>query len=232
MASCNDSNSDTSSARSCWLASLALLLVGGLALVFPGNFKPAQVEDGLADGFQFPVGDEKANGYYVFRGFKPNSHSGEDWNGISGGNSDLGDLVYSIGHGEVVLAEDAEKDLGNVIIIRHRYRDRSGAIKTIDSAYFHLDEINVTAGERVKRGQLIGTIGRGPNDMYMAHLHFEIRKNTKIALNIEGFPKDRTSYHDPRNFIRTHRQLKVSLSPSPSFLARMKGKVKSMVEKW
>jgi hypothetical protein len=52
----------------------------------------------LADGFDFPVGDAEAQGYYKARGFCPNGHPGEDWDGLGGGNSDLDDraspLVY------------------------------------------------------------------------------------------------------------------------------------------
>ncbi len=56
----------------------------------------------LADGFDFPVGKPEGTGYYKARGFYPNGHLGEDWNGRGGGDSDLGDPIYSMGTGVVV----------------------------------------------------------------------------------------------------------------------------------
>ena len=76
----------------------------------------------LADGFDYPVGKPDGAGYYIFRGFSPNGHLGEDWNGSGGGDSDEGDPVYSIAHGVVVFSEDYKKGWGNVVIVRHAYR--------------------------------------------------------------------------------------------------------------
>ena len=49
-----------------------------------------------------------------------------------------------------------------------------------------MDEIFVDEGEFVHKGIQIGTIGNN-NDMYLAHLHFEIRDN--LDLPIGGDPK-------------------------------------------
>ena len=42
-----------------------------------------------------------AVGYYNAQEFPENDHLGEDWNGVRGGNIDLGDPIYSIAHGYV-----------------------------------------------------------------------------------------------------------------------------------
>src|SRR5436853_7410279 len=88
----------------------------------------------LADGFDFPVGKPDAQGYYKARGFRSHGHLGEDWDGIGGGDTDLGDPVYCIGEGIVVFARDCHMGWGNVIIIRHSYRE-GGMIKNVDSIY-------------------------------------------------------------------------------------------------
>ncbi len=163
----------------------------------------------LADGFDFPVGKPNADGYYKYRGFWPNGHLGEDWNGKGGGNSDLGDPIYSIGRGVVVLSEDVKVGWGNCIIVRHAYRDASGKIDMIDSLYAHLLERKVRVNEIVERGQLVGTMG-GNNGMYAVHLHFEIRKNLQIGMNRSQFARDYSNYHSPTTFINAHRQLQAS----------------------
>jgi hypothetical protein len=60
----------------------------------------------LADSFDFPVGIPDGQGYYKARGFRPQGHLGEDWDGIRGGDTDLGDPVHSIGSRIVVFARD------------------------------------------------------------------------------------------------------------------------------
>src|SRR5437867_1382494 len=71
-----------------------------------------------ADGFDCPVGRDGAKHYYKARGFQPNAHLGEDWNGVGGGDTDLGDPVYGVAHGLVVFARDYRMGWGNVIILR------------------------------------------------------------------------------------------------------------------
>jgi len=75
----------------------------------------------LANGFDFPVGKPEAQGYYKARGFRSGGHLGEDWDGIGGGDTDLGDPIYSIGDGVVVFARDCHMGWGNVVIVRHAF---------------------------------------------------------------------------------------------------------------
>ncbi|MEM1297421.1 MAG: M23 family metallopeptidase [Verrucomicrobiota bacterium] len=162
----------------------------------------------LADGFDYPVGPPDASGYYKARGFYPNGHLGEDWNGKGGGNTDEGDPIYNIGDGVVVYSDDFEKGWGNVIIVRHAYREKDGRIHYIDSLYGHLKVREAFLGDRVLRGQRIGTMGCGPNRMYWAHLHFEIRKNLAIGMNRSTYTRGYENYHSPTHFIRNNRQLR------------------------
>lgn len=190
----------------------ALVLLGA-ALVFLDGARECRAQSytsaRLADGFDIPVGKPDGYGYYVYRGFSPHGHMGEDWNGNGGGNSDEGDPVYSIANGVVVFSQDYRKGWGNVIIIRHAYRENNGQIAFIDSLYGHLKVRSVATGQQVTRGQVIGSIGRGPYGMYAAHLHFEIRKDLRVGMRRDLYPKTYTTYHSPRAFISARRRLRL-----------------------
>ena len=186
------------------------------ALMASGEPRSAFVK--LADGFGYPVGKVgtvcTGEGYYVARGFRPNGHLGEDWNGNRGGDTDLGDPVYTIGNGAVVFAKDVRAGWGNVVIIRHNFRDPDGSIKTIDSLYGHLQAILVREGQTVKRGDQIGKIGNN-RGMYDAHLHFEIHKNLGIGIDRASFARDYSNYYSPREFITSHQALKGGMGGYP-----------------
>jgi murein DD-endopeptidase MepM/ murein hydrolase activator NlpD len=164
----------------------------------------------LADGFDYPVGKPDGSGYYKFRGFTPNGHLGEDWNGRGGGDSDLGDPIYNIAHGVVILSENVHQGWGNCIIVRHAYRDDDGQLKMVDSLYGHLHERKSSVGDVLQRGQLLGTMGSNFGQ-YAVHLHFEIRKNLQIGMNRSAFARDYSNYYSPTAFINAHRSLPAGL---------------------
>lgn len=167
--------------------------------------QPQVARTRIADGFDFPVGKPNADGYYKARGFRPNGHLGEDWNGIGGGNTDLGSPIYSTAHGLVVFARDMHLGWGNVVVIRHIFFEQ-GELKTVDSLYGHLDSIKVREGQQVLRGQLVGTMGTA-HGIYPAHLHFEIHKNIQMGVSRTGYKHDFTNYYSPTDFINARRQL-------------------------
>ena len=87
------------------------------------------------------------------------------WNGI-GISADLGSAVKSVSSGDVVLA-DVMGTYGNTVILEHGGGDYS--------VYGSLNRMSVGKGDRVTKGQILGTIGA--NDPSLpAHLHFEIRR--------------------------------------------------------
>lgn len=177
------------------------------AVFSPAFCHGAQVS--LADGFDFPVGKPNAAGYYKARGLRLRSpqHFGEDWNGRGGGDSDLGDPVSSSADGVVTFAHDVRQGWGNVVIVRHAYRDpASGQVKFIDSLYGHLDRIVVKVGHQLKRGQQLGTIGSN-RGMYPAHLHYEMRHNINLGMDRKGAPATLEHWADPTIFINKHRRL-------------------------
>jgi len=179
-------------------------------LCWVGHLAPACAQEtvrcALADGFDFPVGKPEGEGFYKSRGYFPNGHMGEDWNGRGGGNSDLGAPIYSIARGVVVISDDFARGWGHCVLIRHPYRDSDGQIRMVDSLYAHLNERMVRRGEVVQKGQQIGTMGSN-RGMYVVHLHFELRKNLQIGMNRQLFARDNSNYYSPSDFIRRHREL-------------------------
>ncbi len=167
----------------------------------------------LAEGFSWPVGlrDTEMDGYYSARVFAPDSspHLGTDFNGNKGGNTDVGDPVYSIANGLVVISEDFRAGWGNVIVVRHRYRDSDGVIRFVDSLYAHLLDRHVEKGDLVLQDQMIGKLGNN-NGMYSGHLHFEIRHNLRIGVTnrSEFMVKEKLNSYwaDPMHFIRSQRK--------------------------
>lgn len=191
------------------LKTLKIVLLALYAPFFALSTEGAVKVD-LADGFDFPVGKPDAAGYYKSRGLRLRSpqHFGEDWNGRGGGNSDLGDPVYSCADGVVTFAHDVRQGWGNVVLIRHAYRDpQNEQVKFIDSLYGHLDKMMMKTGQLVKRGQQVGTIGTN-RGMYPAHLHFEMRHNIYIGMTRSGVRSDLTNWADPTQFITKYRRLK------------------------
>ena len=162
----------------------------------------------LADGFDLPIGKPDGRGYYKARGMRAHGHLGEDWDGVGGGDTDLGDPVYCIGDGVVVFARDCHQGWGNVIIVRHAYREGLG-VRNVDSLYGHLQKILVHRGQAVRRGQQIAAIGNA-HGLYDAHLHLEVRKNIAIGMSRDKFAQDSSNYYDPSDFIMSHRHLQSS----------------------
>lgn len=124
----------------------------------------------LANSFDYPIGKPDGEGYYNAQGFTKNNHLGDDWNGLGGGNTDLGDPIYSCANGYVVSAKDLGGGWGNVIRIIHKKPDG----EMVESVYAHCDTILVKEKSWIKKGNKIGTIGNA-HGAYYAHLHFEIR---------------------------------------------------------
>ena len=169
----------------------------------PEGFKYSATRS--ADGFDMPVGKPDAVGYYRSRGLMVGRHMGDDWNGGGGGNTDLGAPVYSTAHGLVVYARDARMGWGKTVIIRHAYWS-NGRWNYVDSFYTHLHQIFVREGQQARRGQLVGSIGTN-RGMYVAHLHFEIRKNLRIGINQGSYRRDLDNYYKPYDFILGRRKL-------------------------
>ena len=151
----------------------------------------------MADGFDFPVGAPDAYGYRDAQPFGENNHSGEDWNGKNGGDSDLGDPIYAIANGWVSEAEDKGGGWCNVMRVIHLV---DGVY--MESLYAHNDTMLKSKGDWVRRGEQIATIGKCAD--YYAHLHFELRTKPGLPLG-NGYSSQSEGLISPTTYIRAHR---------------------------
>ena len=111
------------------------------------------------------IGSYYISSYYGWRPTFGDFHTGVDITG----NSAFGKSVVAANGGKVIYTQNtyvAGKGYGKYIIIDH-----GGNISTL---YAHLNEIDVSVGQTVSKGQVIGKVGTtgwstGP------HLHFEVR---------------------------------------------------------
>lgn len=127
---------------------------------------------------RLPVGDPPGEGYYVAQGVGgARLHLGEDWNGVGGGNTDLGDPVFTMGPGTVVSAGEGGPGWGLVVRVVHVLPDGS----RWESVYAHLQRMDVQVGQVLSDRAAIGTIGNA-GGAYLAHLHLELRDRPGLPL--------------------------------------------------
>lgn len=120
-------------------------------------------------------------------------HPGVDINGNGGGNTDFGTPIRAIADG-VVLDARFYATWGNIVLLDH-------AKHGIESQYAHLSRMTVLPRQAVKKGQIIGYMGRGAGNIYLAHLHFEIRIK-------KGIP----SYYWPSAMFKTRTQARAYIA--------------------
>lgn len=184
----------------------------------------------VATGFDYPVGKPDAVGYNTTAGCwwlqttgacAPGPHPGQDFNGNGGGDTDLGDPVYAVANGTVVFsAVGSGTSWGNIIMIEHSLPDGS----KVWSQYAHLKDRYYGSGATVNKGDQIGTIGKGYNNIYSAHLHFEIRTQYRAAdAWISGWTVDQVQqyYVNPSDYINSHRSIGGSSCPNVSGEVRL-----------
>ncbi len=165
------------------------------------SYKDTVPKEFIATHFDFPVGKPNAKGYYNAQKFTKNYHLGDDWNAVTGGNSDLGHPIYAIANGFVKESKDYGGGWGNVIRVLHFLPNN----KIVESLYAHCDTLLTKKHSWIKKGTKIGTIGTA-NGRYYAHLHFEIREDITLPLG-PGYSKDTSGYLDPTEFIKKHRTI-------------------------
>jgi murein DD-endopeptidase MepM/ murein hydrolase activator NlpD len=97
-----------------------------------------------------------------------------------------GTLVLAAGHGEVISVKrsDMVAGYGNYIEIDHGH----GVV----TRYSHLDYLQVKVGQRIRKGQAIGTVGSSGGSI-APHLHYEVMVNGIYTEPIKFFMENLTA---------------------------------------
>lgn len=92
--------------------------------------------------------------------------------------------VYATGDGVVVQADRRSRGYGNMIVIDHGFG--------YQTRYAHLYKMTVRAGQKIKRGELIGKVGTTGLST-APHLHYEVLKDDRTIDPINFFFNDLTA---------------------------------------
>jgi murein DD-endopeptidase MepM/ murein hydrolase activator NlpD len=93
-------------------------------------------------------------------------HEGMDFTAATG------TPIFATGDGFVARADNTVSGYGNHIVLRHGYG--------YETLYGHLSKYKCQAGQRVKRGDVIGYVG-STGRSEAPHLHYEVHKDGKVV---------------------------------------------------
>ena len=154
----------------------------GAEIVIPGGWREfrqwvvptiwranAGASRGIPGGCEVPAGGAVGSGFFSWPAANQYLSGNDYWSGhlaidIAAGT---GASVYAADSGVVVYAAPIGGGYGNMVMIDHG--------NTFHSLYAHLSQINVSCGQSVSQGQVIGYAGSSGNSTG-PHLHFEIRQ--------------------------------------------------------
>jgi len=197
---------------------------GGSPTPPPAGDRP-DVVDGVpvADGYDSPVGtaeqrrgsrvwpqgwlDASPFGILYFVGTPSEAyHTGADLN-FGTPFEDKGMPVYSCANGVVTFAGNL-RVWGLVIVIRHDPLYQPGG-EVLYSRYGHVQNVLVSPGQRVKRGDQIAEIGDAFG-RFIPHLHFDLSPTTVLEIRPSDWPGTNRAallknYIDPLQFILRNR---------------------------
>lgn len=93
-------------------------------------------------------------------------HAGMDF------SARTGTPIYATGDGVVVAADNRLSGYGNRVVIRHGFG--------YETLYGHMSRFKAKAGQKVKRGDVIGYVG-STGRSEAPHLHYEVHKNGEVV---------------------------------------------------
>ena len=106
----------------------------------------------------------RADGSLVVTGF----HTGIDLNGPEAGDGDLNETIQAVLSGTVAYS-GFYPGWGNITVVELDDKSHAWAYRIA-----HMPHLEVGLKQRATRGQRIGGIGKGPNGLFVAHLHFDL----------------------------------------------------------
>jgi len=131
-----------------------------------------------------PVSNKDLKRLSSYYGYRPDPiykvrkfHKGVDFSAPQGTN------IFATGDGVVKSIKRSHRGYGNTIEIDHGYG--------YSTFYAHLKSFKVKRGQKVKRGEIIGTVGNTGKST-APHLHYEVRKNGHTVNPIYYFFNDLT----------------------------------------
>lgn len=126
-------------------------------------------------------------------------HEADDLNMNGGGNIDLGQNCKAVADGEItsVHSHTGSPTFGNHLHLKFNIDG-----KDYWAHYAHCQTILVTEGQKVKKGDIIATVGNSGTTF--AHLHFAIKNQPTGVDGIAKTQEDLKKWENPTEFIRRH----------------------------
>jgi murein DD-endopeptidase MepM/ murein hydrolase activator NlpD len=162
----------------------------------------------VADEFDTPLRPPDGAGAVISFPFQEKGNLGESWT-TAKGDAALGEPVYSVADGWVSVAQDFANEFGKVVFVCYRLPENRWP-PFVEVMYAELNSIDVKAGQFVRRGQRIGTVGNGDGTYSVASggagasLRFEVRQTVGMGLGV-GFEVNASGWLGPSDFIIAHR---------------------------
>ncbi len=160
-------------------------------------------------------------------------HTGADLNlNIPVQDSDSGQPVHASANGRVIFSALIPSGTwGNIIVIEHK----TPAGKTIHTRYGHLRTRTVSAGDIVRRGDMIGTVG-GKEWGMPNHLHFDVSESGILSRTPTHWPgvdimAVRDNYTNPKTFLQRYHPVLPNLIDITSHI-RGNGTIYQMTVMW
>ncbi|MCR5709929.1 MAG: M23 family metallopeptidase [Bacteroidales bacterium] len=100
-----------------------------------------------------------------------------------------GTQVLCSADGKVVATDHSQKGMGNTVTVEH-----PGGFRT---RYCHLEDIKVNAGQNVRQGSVLGTVGQ-TGSCFAPCLHYEVWRDGRVQDPVNYFfaQLDPATYHD------------------------------------
>jgi hypothetical protein len=153
----------------------------------------------VATRFDFPLKAPDGEGTYLLGSFGEKDEVGEYWS-VEPGRTQGPEPVMACADGLVLLAENLMSDWGHVVIVVHRLSP-DDEFPVVETLYAGLGDLKVVAGDRVLRGQWLGSLPPQGS----AALRLEIRTQAGMGLG-PGTAAHPDGWIAPTPFIQARRK--------------------------